>query len=575
MTRSLLADDPVHARSTADKLEALGSEKFFHDMLLGSERTGSSIYPPELPPNYHLFPIFRYLQELDLAGAECLDIGTFDGMTAFVLDELGAATVHATCQYDLDRFRLARSLLDAGSVAYYPKTEIEELPDLLDAHALDLVVVSAMLHHLPSPLDAVLLCRRLLKLGGFLAIEAVITDSPEPTLTLNTEIEDPVFGVPTLWLPSAAAVRGMLHLASFEIVSETLLTGGARGRETNYDRVTLLARAVAPSALAGATDKVQETLANLDALGPLDISGLEDESAAASGVSYSGPAGPRTLNIWSEAVELSIQPGWSDPAPAADTGFRIARDSDFRRLVAAHPGDAFTKEDLQLLAVKYPGEVVPEGMRWSLKQLGNLFVLDHLERWGSRDVLEIGPGFNFYFPNHLPDYCAYTALDAEGFYEPELLALMRARLPRGRALDGLIGDGSLESESLDACISVSVLEHLAEADISKACGDMFRILRPGGWSVHTIDLPAPELEATGAGWLAALRDAGFLIDPAPAELGLGSPDLLDDPPHSEPLAITMRFYGSYSETIWRRDLPAAPFPLMHSILIAARKPPAG
>ena len=330
-----------------------------------------------------------------------------------------------------------------------------------------------------------------------------------------------------------------------------------------------------PSASRFASVSCTLSVAPASALGPLDISGLDDESAAASGVSYSGPAGPRTLNIWSDAVELSIQPGWSDPAPAADTSFRIARDSDFRRLVAAHPGDAFTKEDLQLLAVKYPGEVVPEGMRWSLKQLGNLYVLDHLERWGSRDVLEIGPGFNFYFPNHLPAHCDYIALDSEGFYEPELLALMRARLPRGRTVDGLIGDGALEAERLDACISVSVLEHLAEDDIAGACRDMFRILRPGGWSVHTIDLPAPELAATAGRWLDALREAGFLIGDGAVGLGLGTPEQATDPPHSEPLAITMRFYGSYSKTIWRRDLPAAPFPLMHSILIAARKPPAG
>ena len=260
MNVSLLSDDPVADEAEAAQREALERERFFHDMLIGEQRTGTWVYGPEMPPNYHLFPLLRYLSELDLSEARCLDIGTFDGMTAFALHELGAAEIHATCQYDLPRFRLARALLGAGAVAYYPETEIEELAGHFEPAGLDVAIASAMLHHLPSPLDAVLLCRRLLRDGGFLAIEAVVTEGEGASMMLNTELDEPVFGVPTVWLPTASAMRGMLSLGSFEIVSETLLTGGGRARETNYDRITFLARAVRPAELTGASERTVETL---------------------------------------------------------------------------------------------------------------------------------------------------------------------------------------------------------------------------------------------------------------------------------------------------------------------------
>ncbi len=566
-------DDPLYRATDGERQEALESERFFHDMVLGSSRTGSWVYPAEMPSNYHMYPLFAYLFDLDLAEAECLDIGTFDGMTAFVLHELGARSIHATCQYNLNRFRLARSILGADNVIYYPETEIEELTGCFDKHQFDVVIASAMLHHLPSPLNALLLCRQLLKQGGFLVLEAAVTDDDRPTLTLNTELPSAVFGVPTLWLPSIPALRGMLNLASFGIASETLLTGGARARETNHDRVTFLARAVDPAEVTDSTEKTAETLRTLSALGPLDLAELKEGKGGRSPVTYRGSGGAKTFNIWQDTVvDLKLQPEWIDPKPDAETCFRIARDSDFRRLVAANPDDASTKEDLELLPVRYPGEDMPDGMTWGLKQLGNLFVLDHVKRWGSKDVLEVGAGFNFYFPNHLPKHCAYTTLDSAGFYAPELMSLMRSRLPRGQAVDGLIGQGTLESSGFDACISVSVLEHLPPADVAGACRDMFRVLRPGGWAVHSIDLTAPELRDTASLWKAELHAAGFLIGADRVDFDLRSGDWESDPPHAEPLAITMRFHAGYRESIWDPDLPQSPSPSAHALLVAARKP---
>ena len=132
-----------------DALIALArKEKYFHNMRIAGIDTGSWVYEDKLPQNYHLFPTFQYLNELQLDGTVCLDIGTFDGMGAFSLAARGAARVDATCQYDLDRFRIARALLGLRNIAYYPKTDLELIRTKFPAAQYDLVVMTAMLHQL-------------------------------------------------------------------------------------------------------------------------------------------------------------------------------------------------------------------------------------------------------------------------------------------------------------------------------------------------------------------------------------------------------------------------------------------
>jgi SAM-dependent methyltransferase len=176
-----------------------------------------------------------------------------------------------------------------------------------------------------------------------------------------------------------------------------------------------------------------------------------------------------------------------------------------------------------------------------------------VKRWGLKDVLEIGPGFNFYFAYHLPKGVDYTSLDSEGFYPPEMLTLMRARLPRGRTLDGLIGSTSdiLPDGSFDACVSVSVLEHLPTEAIAGACSDMFRILRPGGWAIHSLDLAASALSGVGGKWFDELAASGFLL-PVETDFDLDVGNWRSDPPIAEPLSVVTRFSMGYRKSIWTK-----------------------
>lgn len=545
-------------------------EKWFHNMHIGDYETGSWVYENNLPPNYHLYPTFQFLNELDLKDAICLDVGTFDGMGAFSLTARGAARVDATCQYDLDRFRIARALLGYSMVAYYPKTDLALTHQNFSGAQYDLVLMTAMLHHLLSPIEGLLEARRLLKQGGYLLIEALVRDGEPADFKLNIALEDPVYGCPTLWISTAESIKAMLRMAGFNPVAEIHLIGGKAAREPNYDRVTLLAQAVSRDAIIGRTEKLIEFHSKIQTIGGFDYSEFESLKTEKSTLAYSPPGDLRRyLNIWSNIPSDPLQPAWQEQDINRATFFKIGENSDFCRLVERNPDGAFTVEDLRYLPSRYPGQCMPEGMRWGLKQLGNLHVLDFVKTWGLIDILEVGPGFNLYFPNHLPEFCNYTGLDDDGFYKQSLLQDADLGNERRKRVAGLLGKGNhrLMPNSFDACVSVSVLEHVPWPDVAPLCKEMFSLLRPGGWALHSIDVSFVYAESLSKNWLTALIQSGFEIT---NERAVFSPHDLSGV-YSEPNSIVMTFWGGLRSTVWDgKAIPVRPNELC--ILVALRKP---
>src|SRR5688572_5897091 len=75
--------------------ELIRSERWFHAIDFGSVSSGGR-FPAATPPNYTLYGVFELLRAVSVAGHTAIDIGTMDGLTAFVLKTLGARRVIAT-----------------------------------------------------------------------------------------------------------------------------------------------------------------------------------------------------------------------------------------------------------------------------------------------------------------------------------------------------------------------------------------------------------------------------------------------------------------------------------------------
>lgn len=552
-------------------LEAIGQETYFHDMDLGEARTGSRASAADQPPNYHLFPVFEFLADMDLSQARCLDIDTGDGMTAFVMAEMGANRVDATCRHDLKRFRLVHASKPYVTIRYHPGTPLRDIEARFSQGAFDLIRMSA--HHLTSPLDALFLARNLLREQGYLVLEAAIRESDEPTVVLNAEVDDPVYKTPSIWIFSEAALVGLARLACFSVVSTTHLTGTALAGETHDKRIALLCQAVKPSGVAGRTERLARLHKEAGSVGCIDFNHLEADRRAPARIRYHGATGPRRRNIWDRVPDIPLQPAWTDPRPERDTSFAWGTNDRFMQLLAELPHEHWSAKDVSLLGAKYPGESFPEGMAWSLKQFGNLFCLSHLKRWDCGTVLEIGPGFNHYFSNHLPAHVAYWSIDDSGFYDAQLIALANAKR-RGRKVEGLIGSGNpaLPDNHFDAVFSVSCLEHIPVEGIDAAARDMARILKPGGWCLHSLDLGLT-MSWLARKWLTALEQAGFLIDPESVRLDEAAATEAGKEVFLEPLSLIQRFHVRYREKPWL-EAPITTPNRFGTVLVAARKKPA-
>ncbi|MFG0306630.1 MAG: SAM-dependent methyltransferase [Phycisphaerales bacterium JB040] len=168
---------------------------------------------------------------------------------------------------------------------------------------------------------------------------------------------------------------------------------------------------------------------------------------------------------------------------------------------------------------------------WGLKLLGYAWVADVLhdtQRFGR--VLEAGVGFGdemyraFGGNGHerAPGREVWT-IDNSAFYTPERVAEGRARRAHCTDVDGLLGEhrAGLPDEGFDAVFSISALEHAPLETVPDVCADLWRVTRPGGVGVHTLDFALDEVGRTMGPWLEGLRAAGFEIDDEGVDLAVG------------------------------------------------------
>jgi 2-polyprenyl-3-methyl-5-hydroxy-6-metoxy-1,4-benzoquinol methylase len=172
------------------------------------------------------FPTMRAISRICLNGADCLDIGTMDGIVAFQMEQKGARSVFATCLSDRPSFRFARKYL-GSKVQYFPGVDIAHISSVKASgiEFFDLVVCSGVLYHLLDPLSAIAIVRNLLKVSGIAVFETAISDGTDLAMHFNA---NGCFlpGFENMWMPTRNALHYMLSYCCFNpLFSEVELEG--------------------------------------------------------------------------------------------------------------------------------------------------------------------------------------------------------------------------------------------------------------------------------------------------------------------------------------------------------------
>lgn len=216
---------------------------------------------------------------------------------------------------------------------------------------------------------------------------------------------------------------------------------------------------------------------------------------------------------------------------------------------------------------EFPEAAAPLEIRGMLKDFQNLFVLDHLLKRlpkGGR-LLEIGGGSCLMMRSLIRarprnyDCWNLDPLDGTG-NGPRSAAHVREGETPMRALGGItiveerIGAFSkaLEDASFDCVFSISVMEHIPIRDWPKCFDDMHRLLKPGGFSCHAVDLH-PLDQQTAQDRLIMLRLAqDRLFRPADPDLIPSIEDIRTDP---ETLSVSPFEYARWLRYMNEPDGP--------------------
>jgi len=178
----------------------------------------------------------------DCHGLRALDLGTRDGFFAFELARRGADVVAVDyLPRDKTGFAVASELL--GIDVPYRHQNLYTL-DHDELGTFDIVLFLGVLYHLPDPMAALRLVRRLCR--GRLYLETQLLDHatllPDGSFTSLETLAPQLRDLPLMqfyragvlnddptnyWAPNAACLRGMLAENNFEVETEHL--GGARG----------------------------------------------------------------------------------------------------------------------------------------------------------------------------------------------------------------------------------------------------------------------------------------------------------------------------------------------------------
>jgi 2-polyprenyl-3-methyl-5-hydroxy-6-metoxy-1,4-benzoquinol methylase len=226
--------------------ERVKCTKWFHSIDFG-DFASLGRFKRGTPQNVTLYGAFDLIKQIDISGSTVLDIGTYDGISAFGMSALGAERVVACDTFSKPAFILARSLLGLeGKVEYVTGVQIGDLVSRFGFKTFDVIACAGVIYHMLFSMQAFVRNRQIIKDGGYLIMETPFDKSRnDSSLTFNGA--NPIVNEPyTYFVPTLAALVGMAQLSGFKVIASRTLK--------SPPRVTLLLQAVDRHTLIDAED---------------------------------------------------------------------------------------------------------------------------------------------------------------------------------------------------------------------------------------------------------------------------------------------------------------------------------
>lgn len=131
--------------------------------------------------------------------------------------------------------------------------------------------------------------------------------------------------------------------------------------------------------------------------------------------------------------------------------------------------------------------------QYTLKPLGYAFIVELIEAFKPKRVLEVGHGSGSFLFNIFKNKLELWGLDDEvkdSSVSPEDLENVKLWHPEVKFVKGLLGTNNtqLPDNYFDLVFSVSVVEHIPEEILPNVFQDAYRILKPGGIMAHSYDV---------------------------------------------------------------------------------------
>lgn len=281
---------------TDAQLKKAESLEWYHAFDFGAHQTIGRL-PPPLPPNATLFGAMQILQDIDVKGMRCLEVGPAHGLISIGLAMRGAeVTAIDIGGVKPPQIILAEQFFDVR-VDYRPSIALADTPQNFAPATFDLIFCAGVMYHLLNPADVFFRLRPLLKRNGLLIMESAHdTKAKEPVLVLNTETG--AFAEPTTYfLPSASAIQGLARLACFDIMATRL---------SIPSRYTLLGRATLPDDVRGRSEQCKKVHAFGISDPAFRLSMIAD--APLSEIAYRGAGGHAVVDVMNFSPDFPPHP---------------------------------------------------------------------------------------------------------------------------------------------------------------------------------------------------------------------------------------------------------------------------